>query len=39
MVITGKDFGIIRSNASFCSMSGYNEDELKTAYLKRSDTS
>ncbi len=29
MVITGKDFGIIRSNASFCSMSGYSEDELK----------
>ena len=29
MVITGKDFGIIRTNASFCTMSGYTEDELK----------
>jgi PAS domain S-box-containing protein len=29
MVITGKDFGIIRANSSFCSMSGYREEELK----------
>ncbi len=28
MVITGKDFGIIRANASFCKMSGYPEEEL-----------
>jgi PAS domain S-box-containing protein len=29
MVITGKDFGIIRANASFCRMTGYDEEELK----------
>ena len=29
MIITGKDFGIIRANESFCSMTGYCEDELK----------
>jgi PAS domain S-box-containing protein len=29
MVITGKDFGIIRVNASFCNMTGYLEEELK----------
>jgi PAS domain S-box-containing protein len=29
MVITGKDFGIIRANASFISMTGYMEEELK----------
>ena len=29
MVITGKDFGIIRANDSFCTMTGYTEDELK----------
>ncbi len=33
MVITGKDFGIIRANASFCSMTGYNEEELKLITL------
>jgi PAS domain S-box-containing protein len=33
MVITGKDFGIIRANESFCSMSGYKEDELKLRTL------
>ena len=33
MVITGKDFGIIRANASFCSMSGYHEAELKLLTL------
>jgi PAS domain S-box-containing protein len=30
MVMTGKDFGIIRANQSFCNMIGYNEEELKS---------
>jgi PAS domain S-box-containing protein len=29
MLITGKDFGIIRANLSFCVFIGYNEEELK----------
>ena len=29
MVITAKDFGILRANASFCSMTGYKEEDLK----------
>lgn len=29
MLMTGKDFGIIRANSAFCNMIGYNEDELK----------
>jgi PAS domain S-box-containing protein len=29
MLITGKDFGIIRANLSFCDFIGYNEEELK----------
>jgi len=29
MLMTGKDFGIIRANSSFCNLIGYNEDELK----------
>jgi PAS domain S-box-containing protein len=29
MVITAKDFGIIRANESFCRMTGYDEAELK----------
>jgi PAS domain S-box-containing protein len=29
MVITGKDFAIIRANASFCTMTGYAEEDLK----------
>jgi len=33
MVITGKDFGIIRANDSFCTMSGYVEEELKLLSL------
>jgi PAS domain S-box-containing protein len=33
MVITGKDFGILRANASFCSMTGYSEEELKMISL------
>lgn len=33
MVITGKDFGIIMANASFCSMTGYMEEELKLLTL------
>ena len=33
MVITGKDFGIIRANASFCTMTGYIEEELKLLTL------
>jgi len=27
--MTGKDFGIIRANASFCNLIGYREDKLK----------
>ena len=30
MVMTGKDFGIIRANFSFCKMIGYQEEELKS---------
>jgi PAS domain S-box-containing protein len=33
MAITGKDFGIIRANASFCTMTGYQEEELKLITL------
>ncbi|MBK7712889.1 MAG: PAS domain S-box protein [Bacteroidales bacterium] len=33
MVITGKDMGIIMANESFCAMTGYNEDELKSLTL------
>jgi PAS domain S-box-containing protein len=33
MVMTGKDFGIIRANGSFCSMTGYSELELKLRTL------
>ena len=33
MVITGKDFGIMRANASFCIMTRYMEDELKLLTL------
>jgi PAS domain S-box-containing protein len=29
ILMTGKDFGIIRANASFCKLIGYREDELK----------
>jgi two-component system cell cycle sensor histidine kinase/response regulator CckA len=29
MVMTGKDFGIVRANLSFCNMTGYPEEELK----------
>ena len=29
ILMTGKDFGIIRANLSFCNLSGYSEDELK----------
>ena len=29
MAMTGKDFGIVRANQSFCNMIGYNEEELK----------
>ncbi len=29
MLITGKDFGIIRANNSFCDMIGYQEEDLK----------
>jgi PAS domain S-box-containing protein len=29
MVLTGKDFGIVRANMSFCKMIGYNEEELR----------
>ena len=30
MLMTGKDFGIIRANQSFCQFIGYNEEELKS---------
>jgi PAS domain S-box-containing protein len=30
IVMTGKDFGIIRANQSFCNMIGYDEEELKS---------
>jgi PAS domain S-box-containing protein len=30
MAMTGKDFGIVRANQSFCDMIGYNEEELKS---------
>jgi PAS domain S-box-containing protein len=30
IVMTGKDFGIVRANQSFCNMIGYNEEELKS---------
>jgi PAS domain S-box-containing protein len=29
MLMTGKDFGIIRANLTFCNLIGYQEDELK----------
>lgn len=28
MLMTGKDFGILRANATFCDLLGYSEDEL-----------
>lgn len=33
MVITEKDFGILRANDSFCAMSGYSEEELRSFTL------
>jgi PAS domain S-box-containing protein len=30
MIMTGKDFGIIRANLSFCQMIGYEEEDLKS---------
>ena len=30
MLMTGKDFGIIRANISFCKLIGYHEEELKS---------
>jgi PAS domain S-box-containing protein len=33
MVITGKDFAIIRANDSFCEMTGHKEEELKMLTL------
>ena len=30
MLISGKDFGIIRANLSFCNMIGYQEEDLKS---------
>lgn len=34
IVMTGKDFGIIRANQSFCNMIGYDEEELKSFTFK-----
>ena len=34
MLITGKDFGIIRANLSFCNLIGYQEEELKLFSFK-----
>jgi PAS domain S-box-containing protein len=29
ILMTGKDFGILRANSSFCKLTGYSEEELK----------
>jgi PAS domain S-box-containing protein len=34
MLMTGKDFGIIRSNLTFCNFIGYQEEELKSRTFK-----
>jgi len=34
MVMTGKDYIILRANMSFCQMTGYTEDELKSLSFK-----
>jgi len=34
MLITGKDFGIIRANLTFCSLIGYQEEELRLFTFK-----
>lgn len=34
ILMTGKDFGIIRANLSFCKMIGYEEEELKSFTFK-----
>ena len=34
MIMTAKDFGIIRSNISFCNLIGYDQDELTTMTFK-----
>ncbi|TFH39737.1 MAG: PAS domain S-box protein, partial [ANME-2 cluster archaeon] len=34
MVMSGKDFGILRANLSFCKMIGYEEEELKLFTFK-----
>jgi two-component system sensor histidine kinase/response regulator len=34
MVMSGKDFGIIRANFAFCKMIGYEEEELKSLTFK-----
>lgn len=34
MVMTAKDFGILRANLSFCKMLGYDEEELKSLTFK-----
>jgi PAS domain S-box-containing protein len=34
MLMTGKDFGILRANASFCNLIGYEEDELKSLTIR-----
>jgi PAS domain S-box-containing protein len=35
MIMTGKDFGIIRANSSFCQMIGYQEEELMTFTFRK----
>ena len=32
--MTGKDFGIVKANLSFCNMIGYREEEIKTHPLR-----
>jgi PAS domain S-box-containing protein len=34
MLMTAKDFGILRANLSFCNMLGYDEEELKSFTFK-----
>jgi PAS domain S-box-containing protein len=35
VLMTGKDFGILRANQAFCSLTGYSEEELKMATFRK----